>query len=182
MTSKVPSVPRALNILLSNNSNPPSYPPKSLSRFPAATFRASGRTYIQGSHMTVSAHERQADGNAPGTGAHVQYAFFPLSFCSSRTSSTSVSVSCLGISTCSFTRNSNPMNSWVPVRCWRGVRPALGSMSPHKFPGHFPLSPPSSPSSLAFRGQKRGQDSDEIPPEADTWHPAADPAPALFSS
>ena len=28
--------------------------------------------------MTVSAHERQADGNAPGTGAHVQYAFFPV--------------------------------------------------------------------------------------------------------
>ena len=28
--------------------------------------------HIQGSHMTVSAHERQADGNAPGTGAHVQ--------------------------------------------------------------------------------------------------------------
>ena len=47
-----------------------------------------------------------------------------LSFCSFNTSSTSVSVSCLGISTCSFTKNVSPMNSCCPKICWSGMRDA----------------------------------------------------------
>ena len=151
MTSKLLPVSRPQNILLSNNSNLPSYPPKSLSRFLPATIRASADTsradtcrYLPISARLMAMHPEPV---------HMSSIRFSLSFCSSRTSSTSVSVSCLGISTCSFTRNSKPMNSCVPVRCWRGVRPALISMSLLNS-RHFPSVSSSFSSSLPFMARK----------------------------